>query len=332
VLTTRSFALAAIVAASAACSTHSAAAPVPANALAVVPGVARYLTASGGYLYWALVESYGAQPETWSIERISEGGGGSVERLAENVPPPFGLAVDGTNAYWTDVAGGRLFVVPVSGAPSGAAPTVIASNLTGPSAVVVAGGAVYVENGNGSGFDAELLRVPLDGGANSTVQSKGVRQLASDGKSVYFTEIEPAPGPLGLGIGVYAYDGEGAPRQLLPPTQIIEEIAVDGGYLYALAVADPTSNTSLDDVVRVPLAGGASVTLASEIPTSTNLGAASGSVYWSSGNGVWTVPGTGGTPSEFSKDNALEFASDGGLLFAVAPYDADDTVIVDESR
>jgi hypothetical protein len=174
--------------------------------------------------------------------------------------------------------------------------------------------------------------VPLNGGANSTVQSKGVSQLASDGTSVYFAELEDAPGtPLGAGIGVYAYDGGGAPREILRPTLVIKEIAVDGGDLYALAMADPTSNSSLDDVVRVPLAGGAPVTLASGIQA-TNLGAASGSVYWSSGNGVWTVPGTGGTPSEFSKDNAGEFASDGGRLFAVAAYGAGDTVIVDESR
>jgi hypothetical protein len=320
---TRFIPFAALVAASAACS-QSPPAPSGEKVLTQVSGNADYLTASGGYVYWARFDL--GHTETWSIERVPEGGG-SVERLAANVSPPGGLAVDGGNVYWTDSAGGRLLTMPVSAASSGAAPTVIASNLKNPSSVVVAGGAAYITEGTGL-FEAALLRVPLDGSAQSTIASGMLLNLASDGTSVYFVQLTPSSDAVGASWDVYAYTSGHAPKDIFaPPLKIVDDIAPHGDHLYVL-LGDSVS--SPDDLVSVPLVGGASTTLASGVDAKI-LGITTESIYWSSTAGVWKMPTGGGTPTRLSSDTCVSaLAGDGARLFAVG-CDAGATAIVDES-
>jgi hypothetical protein len=246
----------------AACSPSQAA---PKNVL--VPGnlgEADYLTAVGGYVYWARFDL--GVSETWSIERVAEAGG-AVEVLAKDVAPPNGLAVDGTNAYWT-ATDGTLRALPVSGAATGAAPTVIASNLPGPSSLIVVGGAAYVEEVTAPG-EVLLQRIPLDGSAPTTVASGLMTNLTSDGTAAYFVEDgaggATCPG-LGLTTTVLRYQaGDTAPTTLLS-CQLVTSIAANGANLYAVV---GESASTADRLVSVPVSGGARSRSPRRIPSVT---------------------------------------------------------------
>lgn len=119
-----------------------------------------------------------------------EAGACSIVTVADNEPSPQGLAVDGTNVYWTNTGGsGDVEKCPLSSCTNGG--TVLASGLSSPNAVLSAGGHAYWTN-----FGSSTLQRCAVGGCNETATtvatmtpaSSGFGRLAADDTTLFFTD------------------------------------------------------------------------------------------------------------------------------------------------
>jgi hypothetical protein len=316
-----------------ACSNGPSAPPsAPATPAPLVGGLdfsAGELTAAGGYLFWAQLDASGV---TYSIQRVAQTGG-TPEALIDGIGAPGALASDGTTLYWTDFYAGNLLAAPLASAP-GAAPAVLATGLTSPRDVVVAGPVVFVVEELGFGSN-RLVSVALAGGATTTVspESAGwLSALAGDGAAVYFVLIDD--GGLCLGASACASHlmrysaGDAAPRPLLAlpkqlvafPQQVAYDVAVSGGsvYLDPEGVVDGQVNGQ-PAIAKVATNGTTTTAVAPFVGMVTGLAATpSGSIYWGDEKGLWTVPAAGGPAIQLSTANdAYDLASEGESMFAL---------------
>jgi hypothetical protein len=305
--------------------------PTPAKPPPLVGGLdfsAGELTAGGGYLFWSQLDSNG---DTYSIQRVAQTGG-TPEALVDGIGAPGGLTSDGTTLYWTDFYAGNLLAAPVASAP-GAAPAVLATGLTSPRDVVVAGPVVFVVEELGLGSN-RLVSVALAGGATTTVSSESagwLSGLAGDGTAAYFVLVDDPGSCLGTSpcaSRLMRYSaGDAAPRQLVAfpkelvalPQQAVFDVAVGGGtvYLDPEGVADGQVNGQA--IAKVAPRGTSATAVAPVVGLVTGLAAtASGAVYWGDESGLWTVPAGGGPATQLSTANDVyDLASDGESMFAL---------------
>jgi hypothetical protein len=318
--------------AAAACSSGSpASTPAPATPPPLVGGLdvsAGELTAAGGYLFWSQLDASGV---TYSIQRVAQTGG-TPEPLVDGIGDPGGLASDGTTLYWTDFYGGSLLAAPLAGA-SGAAPAVLATGLTSPRDVVVAGPVVFVVEELGFGSN-RLVSVALAGGAPTTVspESAGwLSALAGDGTAAYFVLVDDAGFCLGTSpcaCRLMRYSaGDAAPRQLveLPkqlialPQQLAFDVAVSGGNVYLDPESFADGQPNGQAITKVSTRGTSATTVAPFVGLVTGLAATpSGAVYWGDSDGLWTVPAAGGPAMQLGPaHDGFDLASDGESMFAL---------------
>jgi hypothetical protein len=156
-----------------------------------------------------------------------------------------GLAVDGTNVYWTNDTDGLVMSVPVGGGT----PRVLASNQAGAQFIAADGTSVYWITNDG------LMKLPAGGGATPvTLASGGFVDLAVDAGTVYLTN--PAAGTIN------SVPSAGGPVTTLAsgPWSPLT-IAVDAANVYWM---DASSGSAM----KVPVHGGPVVTLsaASSMP------------------------------------------------------------------
>ena len=155
-------------------------------------------------------------------------------------------------------------------------------------ALAVDSTAVYAINGAGGG---NVVKVPLCGGTPITVARANAMALAIDAANVYWTDS-----PTGSGFTVYAASKTGGtPRALAtlpyappnPGTPGASGIAVDSSAAYVLGLGNtpgPCSggimNCAPGYVIRVPLDGAASTTLATREAGPSAIAVDATSVYW----------------------------------------------------
>jgi hypothetical protein len=252
----------------------------------------------------------------------AEGQCQTAKVLATISPPPQGIALDASNAYFTD--GIRAMKVAKNGGTPFVTLATGTGGISGLQPVPIA-----VDTSNVYWFSIGTIeQAPLAGGAaTSFATGTNVASLASDGANVYWidtgevydlaanspggatTQLAPATEPYGMAIdsaNVYwtntavdalvkvAETGGGAPVTLatLPSNPL--RIAVDGPtvYFFALQVG----------IASVPTAGGTVTTLTSAATNASSIAVDGTNVYWaapggvgSAAPGIYRVPVTGGT-------------------------------------
>ncbi len=248
--------------------------------------------------------------------------GGAVTVLAEGIGYPWGITIDANAVYFgvpNFITGGvNAWVgsVPIGGG----APTTLASNTAGGRLLAVLDGILYWDSGGyETSTDAEITRVPVYGGTPTPfvpIKPGGFYSIGGmvprDGQ-LFFTEdgvgIEslapeattPTPianvaaGSIALddaNIYTVSTDGllsisraTGAVTTLVPGTQqeitnSPTSIATDGVNVYWTNYYGITQST----VLRVPVGGGPTTTLASGQNDTSSVVLDSTSVYWIAGS------------------------------------------------
>jgi hypothetical protein len=285
-------------------------------------GSVDHLTVADGFIYWTQLDSVSA--DTWSVRRVAETGG-TPEVLAADVARPLGLAADGARVLWTSYADRNLYVVPVTGAAPGAAPTVI-TTLAAPAPVVLVGGTAYVRN-DLQLLSSTIVSVRLDDGAQTEVASGTFGGIATDGQAVYFIRHDfPCASLSCVTSSVMRYaPGDAAPATVLSAPAFTDTILVDHGTLFLLA---QSGDKGPDDLWSVPAAGGTPAKIATGIPASAALAATRDTLYWTAG-GLFSLARTGtAAPASVSSDDIGPLAADEQKAFGVITTADGDTAIV----
>jgi hypothetical protein len=228
---------------------------------------------------------------------------------------PGAFAVASGVVYWADWAGGTLNKMPLHGGTV----VTLASSQDHPSAVAVDSSSVYWTNSGCADWTncGTVVTVPISGGTPTTLASGqySPSRIVVDATSVYWVndgavEVSTPHYTTLMKIPI----GGGTPISLASPGQILpiggDDIAVDTAYVYwsfRLCTTYPTPCTGTGEtgpVVKVPLAGGDPITLASE-QRASGMAVDATYVYWVNmglqannyaDGSVMRVPIAGGTP------------------------------------
>lgn len=184
----------------------------------------------------------------------------------------WGIVVDTTYAYVNDPFGVLVARVPLAG-PDAGAPVYLSNDDGFSSAIAIDQGYVYFSLGGTSNLYG-IARCPSGGGAYQVLltlpQTARPSSIVVDGTSVYFADA--AAGAVRKLPKTGLADG-GAPTDLLLGLASPQRIASDGANLFV-------TEQGGGRVLAVPLAGGASVVLASGQASPTELALDATWVYW----------------------------------------------------
>ena len=182
-----------------------------------------------------------------------------------------GIALDATNAYWTDSGIGAVMKVAIGDGTPGTS-TQLATALN-PSGIAVDATSVYWSDSGG------VMKVPIAGGTSTMLAPAGGAPgaVAVDATSVYWTD--PGNGtvtkvPTGGETSTTLASGQNGPSQ----------IAVDATSVYWTTSGGGT-------VMKVPLGGGTPTTLATGQDGPSGIIVDATSVYWTNGG---SCPSDGG--------------------------------------
>jgi hypothetical protein len=231
------------------------------------------------------------------------------------------IAVDATSVYWIGGASGAdVMSVP----KNGGTPKVLATNQPAPTSTW--GQALVVDSANVYWIlGASILKVPLHGGASPVTLASGERpdSLAVDATTVYWSD----EGYTRLG-NVMSLPSSGGQATTLVSGRIRTQpgIAVDAANVYFI---DPGYNSV--DVKKVPIQGGAAVTIGSSpdpayslaaLPLPVQAGQIASSVYWSAGVvgtpmtlGIFGAPVVGGPTVTLALDDVSAIAVDAANVY-----------------
>lgn len=241
--------------------------------------------------------------------------GGSAFVLAQTQQNPYAIAVDATHVYWSNWTSGEIQKVPLAG---GAA-TLLASGQVNPLRLSVDATNVYWTNH----LDHKVMKVPLAGGTPTVLASgqNKAHSLTVDGTHVYWTTYQ------GGTVMKAPLAGLPPPATLAAGLTRPSQFGLDSTHLY-WNNHDVGPNGS---VMKLPLAGGSRVTLATGQNWNYGLVVRPTDVYWV--NVAWGAPTSGavmkvdlagGTPTPIASglDSPLDLAVDNANVYWLSYWGA----------
>jgi hypothetical protein len=199
-------------------------------------------------------------------------GGGNPVAVASGQAAPTGIAVDGTNIYWTNFDDNTVMKCPVTGCTQ---PVLVASGQSNPAGIAVDATSVYWTNsgtlsfppGGGEMGTGALMKALLDGGAPTPLASAEVDPwaLAIDDANVYWGAGDLLTCPL-TGCG-------GVPTVLVPGAGA-NGLATDGVTVYW------TGGGIYGYVRKAGVDGGGQTVIASSLNEPNGIAIGATAVYW----------------------------------------------------
>lgn len=207
-------------------------------------------------------------------------------------PDPQYVAVDAKNVYWTDLGSssggstqtGSVFSVPIDGGTV----VTLATGLASPGGIAVDATDVYWVDFGVITPPGDVMKIPIGGGTPVTLATSSnngtPHDIAIDASNVYWTD----------GNAVWQMPKSGGTPVMLAQGTLTSGVAVDSSYVYWAdeeggGDAGPTNSGM---VLKTPIGGGTTVTIATgqNIPLGVQVDAAS--VYWVNQGDVTTADGT----------------------------------------
>jgi hypothetical protein len=219
--------------------------------------------------------------------------GGNPTTLATGQNGLTEIAADATNVYWTVTNDSRVMKV----AAAGGTPVILASNENSFGIAVDATYAYWTT------YQGDVKRIPIGGGIPETIGSGTNFVLAVDSTSAYW----------GTPDGIAKAPLAGGTASLLVTDPNRWHFAVDATNIYWI---DKSAGT----VMKMPLGGGAAVTIASGQDSLADVAVDSANVYWTCGNNPYKVmkaPIQGGSPVTLANGTgvALRIAVDATSVY-----------------
>jgi hypothetical protein len=209
------------------------------------------------------------------IAKVGLTGGPAVVLASDPNGFTGGFAIDGSSVYWAEL--GNPGVAPDGGvaAPDGG---VMSAPIAGGTAKSIVSGtsasAVAVDDANVYWLDTAagaLDAAPKGGGQTTVLASNQTNfgEIVLDATNVYWSQNEP----VGIGRVQAVPKSGGAPTQLAYYECTIGSMVVHGAYLYWAC--------SVGDIMRTPVAGGASTALAvGQNAIDGDIAVGDAGVYW----------------------------------------------------
>jgi hypothetical protein len=219
--------------------------------------------------------------------------GGAVTTLATSLDAPFPIAVDASRVYWANpVNPGNVMSVPLGGGT----PTTYASGRNAPSAIAVDGTNLYWAEVSG------VYSVPIAGGSIFTLVgiSNPQRPICPTGLAIDASNAYWSDGCLGSIVGKVPLGG-GTVVSLLGG--VAAGIVIDASDAYFVQVGT---------LYKVPLAGGAATTLATNIGGTQIIAEDATYLYTPS---LVQIPKAGGTPVTLASSDPNGIAVDATAVY-----------------
>jgi hypothetical protein len=174
-------------------------------------GEAYPMTIGAGFVWWGEVGS------SATIRRVPLTGG-APETIATGMRNPRSMAANASSVFWSDDDG--IWRVPTQGGP----PTLLVPNTFQPRGLLLDANFLYWGEGN----SGRIARVPLAGGAATTLFSgNNPWQLGLGGGSLYWSS-DSAPAPISRGPS----SGTGMVEIVAADQDVPRDMAVDDAGLY----------------------------------------------------------------------------------------------------
>ena len=246
------------------------------------------------YVYW-VNDSNSSAGGVRKIDKMQLGAAPIV--LASGQGNPTDLVIDATSVYWVNATDGAVLTVPLLGGPT----TQLAVNQDSPSHLALASGNLFWTDSGSQGLGSVMKKSIAGGAPTALLDSPSPDRIAANGDTVFYSDRD------GLysysarewrtistgGIMSIAADGshvywsttsgifraatpDGAPEMIHDTASMA--LAIDGTHLYFVEYhVTPTISW---DIRRLPLAGGAPLTLASGQVQPAGLALDDHFLYW----------------------------------------------------